>query len=408
MNIGLNITRYFVKYAYVLLESIIENNKQEEIHLFIFSTNIEESDLYFMRELMEKHNGTIDLISIDIERIKEVFIKPCALPLELHTHYFQIHTLPDGIDRILIMDGDMIVKKSLKEFYEMDFGDNYVICLDGACINHELNDFYDRFVEMGVTPFSTVFALYNVKKIKEDFSFEDILQANNTVLATFNYSNEEFGFGILFNGKEVYVPEMKYGFYISPQNEKKHSGEELSKYEEEAVAIHYFQCHPWEPKIGMLPMHSYWWEYAKNTPYYEELKADFWTYWKSFRSKLLTDMAVSVLFEYKFPWSQIEAGSKIMIYGAGDVGKSQIRQMRLTEYSCVKAVIDKRAARLGDAVEGIPVISMENLKEIYHGEKIVIGILREEIRLDIKASLIQMGIPRENIVWNYEVRNKSL
>lgn len=117
------------------------------------------------------------------------------------------------------------------------------------------------------------------------------MEANKEVLRVFGSSNEELGFALLFNGKERYIPETKYGFYISADNEKKYSPEELAEFEKEAVAIHYWRCHPWGSQIGMIPLHSYWWDYAKDTPYYEELKEEFWSFWKNFRSKYLIPMA---------------------------------------------------------------------------------------------------------------------
>lgn len=292
MNIGFDITRGYLKYTYVLVKSILENNPDEEICFYIFSANIKAEDLDVLCELVESHNGRIELISIDKELISDIFVAPHpGYPIEAHTVYFHVHTLPDEVDRILIMDGDMIVKKSLKEVYEMDFEDNYVICTDGACINEEINHWLDTFRTAGMTTFSTCFTLYNVTKIKKDFSFRHILEANKEVLRVFGSSNEELGFALLFNGKERYIPETKYGFYISADNEKKYSPEELAEFEKEAVAIPYWRCHPWGSQIGMIPLHSYWWDYAKDTPYYEELKEEFWSFWKNFRSKYLIPMA---------------------------------------------------------------------------------------------------------------------
>lgn len=57
----------------------------------------------------------------------------------------------------------------------------------------------------------------------------------------------------MFNGKERYIPETKYGFYIYPDNEKKYSSEELLAFERDAVVIHYWRSHPWASQIGMSP-----------------------------------------------------------------------------------------------------------------------------------------------------------
>ena len=111
---------------------------------------------------------------------------------------------------------------------------------------------------------------------------------------------------------------------------------------------------------------------------------------------------IARVFLYKFPWYEVKAGNDIMIYGGGEVGEKQVYQMQLTGYACVKAVIDKNADKLG-FVWGVPVILPEKLKEVYQGEIIVIGILKEKYRLEVKESLVQIGIPEKDIVWDYGV-----
>lgn len=288
MNIGFNLTRQYLKYTYVLVKSILESNPDEEICFYIYSANIEVPDLDLMCELVENHNGRIELLSIDKSLIEMFFENPHpGYPIETHTTYFYAHALPEGVDRILCMDADMIVKKPLRELYDMDFEDNYAICPDGSCMNEAVNSWPGVFRNFGVTSFSTCCTLYNIKKIKEDFTFSDIIEANRKVISFFGSSNEELGYAYMFNGKERYIPETKYGFYIYPDNEKKYSSEELLAFERDAVVIHYWRSHPWASQIGMSPLHSYWWDCAKDTPYYEELKAEFWQFWKDFRSKYL-------------------------------------------------------------------------------------------------------------------------
>ena len=95
MNIGLNITRSFLKYAYVLVKSILDNNPDEEICFYIFSANIKAEDLDLLCELVESHNGRIELISIDKELIANILVAPHpGYPMEAHTTYYNIHTLP--------------------------------------------------------------------------------------------------------------------------------------------------------------------------------------------------------------------------------------------------------------------------------------------------------------------------
>ena len=46
-------------------------------------------------------------------------------------------------------------------------------------------------------------------------------------------------------------------------------------------------------------------------------------------------------YTYLFPYEKIPQGSRIIIYGAGDVGQEYLQQMQITGYCSVIAFIDK-------------------------------------------------------------------
>lgn len=102
MNIGFNLTRQYLKYTYVLVKSILESNPDEEICFYIYSANIEVPDLDLMCELVESHNGRIELLSIDKSLI-EMFLK---------THILDIRS-----KRIRLTFMHMRCRKGLTAFY---------------------------------------------------------------------------------------------------------------------------------------------------------------------------------------------------------------------------------------------------------------------------------------------------
>ena len=115
MNVGLNITKDFVKYSYVLLRSIFQNNRDYQIHVYIFSGNICEDDLTDIKELASSYDGVIKLLSVNPKMIEIIFKNPLPEhPIFMHTVYFMFSLLPQDVDKILVLDADMIVKKSLK------------------------------------------------------------------------------------------------------------------------------------------------------------------------------------------------------------------------------------------------------------------------------------------------------
>ena len=50
MNIGVNVSRSFLRYTYVLLQSIFENHRDLSVQVYVFSGNVEEADLAAKKE----------------------------------------------------------------------------------------------------------------------------------------------------------------------------------------------------------------------------------------------------------------------------------------------------------------------------------------------------------------------
>lgn len=57
MHIGVNVSRSFLRYTYVLLRSIFENHRDFSVQVYVFSGNVEEADLADIKELASSFGG---------------------------------------------------------------------------------------------------------------------------------------------------------------------------------------------------------------------------------------------------------------------------------------------------------------------------------------------------------------
>lgn len=339
MNIGINITRSFLKYAYVLIQSIMENNQDSRVELYVFSGNIEEEDLRDMRALVRIWGGEIHLIKVEESLIRKIFKSPVPEhPLYMHTFYFMFSLLPAHVDRLLIMDGDMVVKKSIKELYHMDFGGDYAICSNGDCIWEEQNAWKKTFTKLGASFFSMVVVLFDVKAIRRDFTLKDIAWADAKVRAVFGRSNEEWGFALLFGRKIHYISEQKYALYINGVNLGKFVGLDTVAIVQDAVGIHYFKNHPWAMPYGT--MQGYWWHYAKMSPYYaafqhEARAAALREHWLEMTPRAAAEEFFLDAFTRTFAGCEKK---RILLYGVG--GKTESLLKNLTGWTFV-GVMDR-------------------------------------------------------------------
>lgn len=113
--------------------------------------------------------------------------------------------------------------------------------------------------------------------------------------------------------------------------------------------------------------------------------------------------------QYPFPWKSIKAGSDVVIYGGGGVGKAYLSQLDAIPYCNVTAICDKHPQQVGAV--NVPVISPNELATLKKGtyDTILIAVSRKEMADEIKKELYAMEVPTAKIVWdNYEEAKRRI
>ena len=99
--------------------------------------------------------------------------------------------------------------------------------------------------------------------------------------------------------------------------------------------------------------------------------------------------------QYIFPFERIGQGSRVVLYGAGNVGKSYYRQIK--DYEGIKLVGWVDAARR-EAYEGCSISSPDTLPE-WGYDYVVIAVWPEDVAKQIHGSLLSAGVAEEKIIW---------
>lgn len=99
-------------------------------------------------------------------------------------------------------------------------------------------------------------------------------------------------------------------------------------------------------------------------------------------------------YEYLFPFEKIDKGSKVIIYGAGEIGQEYYKQIQLTNYCEIVCFADRNA-------------------ELYYSENVVmpnrvfdiefdfllIALKMESSARDVERTYIKGGIPKDKIIY---------
>ena len=106
-----------------------------------------------------------------------------------------------------------------------------------------------------------------------------------------------------------------------------------------------------------------------------------------------------VQMNYVFPWHLVREGSRVVIYGAGEVGKCFYEQASRFPYVELAGIVDRNADKIHTL--GIPVQKVEALSHMEFDD-ILISVINRNIAEEIRQDLIRMGIREGNILWDGE------
>lgn len=99
---------------------------------------------------------------------------------------------------------------------------------------------------------------------------------------------------------------------------------------------------------------------------------------------------------YLFPYEAVPPKSKVILYGAGNIGRSYWKSLQVEDYAEVVGWVDKNYAELRKF--GIPAESLEDaISKKY--DFVVIAINDKDVVKEIKNTLLSCGVQKEKIVW---------
>lgn len=122
-----------------------------------------------------------------------------------------------------------------------------------------------------------------------------------------------------------------------------------------------------------------------------------WTLLRMFNERETKNVPINHMEKWVFPAEYMDDGSRIALYGAGDVGRSYFRQIQKDEILCLCAWTDKNYERISD--ENYKLISPQELVTVDF-DYIVISVAEIVAAMEIMDNLAALGVPADKIVWD--------
>lgn len=272
MNIAIALNEKFLRYGYVMLTSLFENNSKEEVSVTVLHRGIDDSRFEPYRLLAQRYNAAVTPMDITCDMIPGDLPNTDKWPIEVYFRLMLPFLLPVSVERLLYLDTDIIVDRSLKDLYEMDFDGSLIAAVpdnsDGKLsekqmsifskIMDEVSDFH--YVNSGVI-------LMNISLLREFYtplSFMETAEKLKSQITAFDQDLINY----MFCGRIKYLPAEKYNLFARLFH---NSGYDYSRVKNERTAIiHYTGPKPWSGTNLRTDMEKFWWDYAALTPYYHE------------------------------------------------------------------------------------------------------------------------------------------
>ena len=229
------------------ITSIVENsNKDDKFDFYLLESSVSKENKTKLKSYANHLKVSLNIIHIDDNKLKSVKIENRALTKAAYLRFFISDVFP--FDKILYLDGDILVFKSLGEFYREDIRDFY------AGVVHDRNPRNDK--RFPLKYFNSGVLLLNLKKMRKDSITSDTLFKNmDKLYEEKNLVHEDQDvLNFTFKNNVKFLP-LEYNFTGSTW--KKH----LSQIFILHMAGHVGERKPWKVKD-----HIYW-KYRNKTPW---------------------------------------------------------------------------------------------------------------------------------------------
>ena len=271
MNIASCLNEAYVPYTYVMLKSLFESNKENDITVFLLHNGLTEKSTKAFFDLTKSYGQVIELLGVtSFSMDSQVYINSgwdeiVMYPLLLWD------ILPEKVERVLYLDGDVIVNKDLSDLYAMDFdGKDIIACPD--ILSSDSHKEYRSNFEDG-TYFNTGMMVMNVAKNRGKRLMQQYEKTGLRLEHPLFYPSQDL-LNYVHKNHVLYVDPLKYNF-PTYEGRHKNGGYDEKRTRKEVSVLHFSEKKPWsEGDHKFYDIENLWWEVCKGSPFEKYFEKD--------------------------------------------------------------------------------------------------------------------------------------
>lgn len=263
MNIAIATNRRYVPVSLVMLHSLFSNNTDTDITVYVLHCELTKEDNAQFQKLAQAWHQQIVLVPLTDLSIFQGLPTTDAWTKEAYFRLLMPTLLPDTVERILYLDVDTIVNKSIWDFYRTDFkGMDFVVCED-IYLNRVHKGYYqENFAEMRdreFTYFNSGVMLWNMKNIRNHYTFQIYRDKILEYMYVLQCMDQDI-LNVVHCGKTLTADWRQYNLLIPTAIQNHFSCEDVKAV---SCIIHFLGPKPWNPDVAFQPLYQIWKDYEQ-------------------------------------------------------------------------------------------------------------------------------------------------
>lgn len=263
----------FVQHLCVAIASILKNaNEDDYFNFYILGNKLKQNDIKNIENLRKIKDFNLEIIEINDELFKR-----CKSPNYINSistfFRYLIPVLKPELDKILYLDCDIVVKKSLKELYNTNIDNYYLAGVEDIhilCTESKLKPMFaidEPYLNAGVL-------LFNCKMMRDNNFTDKCVELTNDLNTRCYYGADQDVINIITQGYKKVI-DIKYNVIsaiFSPTMICTYSQSSIDNALSNPVIIHFTdRKKPWN--IKYYPQNKFfieYYRYLKLTPYFNK------------------------------------------------------------------------------------------------------------------------------------------
>lgn len=134
----------YLQHTAVMLVSLFENNKDTDITVHLIGPELDKVEYERFSNTIAKYNHTLNYYQFDLHLLEKFPGTRQYISSTTWCRLFIQDILPADIDKVLYLDGDIIVTDDISELSRIEMGDNLV-----AAVSDEINGYDEYYTRYG-------------------------------------------------------------------------------------------------------------------------------------------------------------------------------------------------------------------------------------------------------------------